>query len=90
MSMGPGYLVSTGIFAGILDGGYGRLGYGGGAMVFASMLAGIAVAYSRTGISRTALFCAAFVLTRPLGAVVGDLLDKRIFLFSRKPAKQGH
>ncbi|PKM16624.1 MAG: hypothetical protein CVV12_02445, partial [Gammaproteobacteria bacterium HGW-Gammaproteobacteria-2] len=33
-------------------------------------------AYFRTGISRTLLFWAAFVLTRPLGAVVGDFLDK--------------
>lgn len=52
------------------------LGYGGGAMVFAGLLALIAAAYQFTRISRVALFWAAFVLTRPLGAVVGDLLDK--------------
>jgi uncharacterized membrane-anchored protein len=52
------------------------LGYTRGAMVFGAMLAAIAAAYYRTGISRTALFWAAFILTRPLGAVVGDLLDK--------------
>lgn len=54
------------------------LGYTGGAMVFGSLLAIIAVAYYRTKISHTALFWAAFILTRPLGAVVGDFLDKPI------------
>ena len=48
------------------------LGYSGGAVVF------IAVAYYRTKISHTVLFWAAFILTRPLGAVVGDFLDKPI------------
>lgn len=52
------------------------LGYGGGAIVFGAMLAAIAVAYYRTKISQTVLFWAAFILTRPLGAVVGDFLDK--------------
>jgi uncharacterized membrane-anchored protein len=52
------------------------LGYGGGAMVFGAMLAAVALAYYRTNISRTTLFWSAFILTRPLGAVVGDLLDK--------------
>jgi uncharacterized membrane-anchored protein len=52
------------------------LGYGGGAVVFALGLAVTAVAYYRTAISRTALFWAAFILTRPLGATVGDFLDK--------------
>jgi uncharacterized membrane-anchored protein len=52
------------------------LGYGGGALIFGSLLALVAAAYYRTQISRTALFWAAFILTRPLGAVVGDLLDK--------------
>jgi uncharacterized membrane-anchored protein len=90
------------------------LGYGGGAIVFGALLALIAVAYYRTKISRTILFWAAFILTRPLGAVVGDFLDKPIrkgglalsrysasasllalivfciFVFSHKPAKQGH
>lgn len=52
------------------------LGYTGGAMIFSALLALVALAYFRTRISRTALFWAAFVLTRPLGAVVGDYLDK--------------
>ncbi|HXI03677.1 MAG TPA: hypothetical protein VNI57_10925 [Candidatus Saccharimonadales bacterium] len=52
------------------------LGYSGGAVLFSLMLAVLAAAYYRTKISRTFLFWAAFVLTRPLGAVVGDLLDK--------------
>jgi uncharacterized membrane-anchored protein len=52
------------------------LGYGGGVLVFTGLLALIAAAYYFTRISRVALFWAAFVLTRPLGAVVGDLLDK--------------
>ena len=54
------------------------LGYSGGALVFGAMLAVIAVAYYRTKISHTVLFWAAFILTRPLGAVVGDFLDKPI------------
>ena len=54
------------------------LGYEGGALVFGTMLALIAAAYYRTRISHTALFWAAFILTRPLGAVVGDFLDKPI------------
>jgi uncharacterized membrane-anchored protein len=54
------------------------LGYGGGAVVFGAMLSAIAAAYYRTNISRTALFWTAFILTRPLGAVVGDFLDKPI------------
>jgi uncharacterized membrane-anchored protein len=52
------------------------LGYGGGVLVFSGLLALIAAAYYFTRLSRVALFWAAFVLTRPLGAVVGDLLDK--------------
>jgi uncharacterized membrane-anchored protein len=52
------------------------LGYVGGMAIFAALLALVAVAYRWTSISRTALFWAAFVLTRPLGAVVGDFLDK--------------
>ncbi len=54
------------------------LGYRGGALVFGTLLAAIAFAYYRTHLSRTALFWAAFILTRPLGAVVGDFLDKPI------------
>ena len=52
------------------------LGYEGGALVFAAALAVVAVCYFYTGVSRTLLFWAAFILTRPLGATVGDLLDK--------------
>jgi uncharacterized membrane-anchored protein len=54
------------------------LGYSGGAIVFSAMLAILAIAHYRTTISRTTLFWAAFILTRPLGAVVGDFLDKPI------------
>jgi uncharacterized membrane-anchored protein len=54
------------------------LGYGGGAIVFGAMLAAIAATYFRTKISHTILFWAAFILTRPLGAVVGDFMDKPI------------
>ena len=52
------------------------LGYTGGALVFSVLLAIVAAAYFWTTISRTALFWTAFILTRPLGAVVGDFLDK--------------
>ena len=54
------------------------MGYQGGAIVFGTMLVAIAVAYYQTNISQTVLFWAAFILTRPLGAVVGDFLDKPI------------
>lgn len=54
------------------------LGYGGAALVFSAMLALIVFAYYGTKISRTILFWAAFILTRPLGAVVGDFLDKPV------------
>ncbi|HMN75032.1 MAG TPA: hypothetical protein PKC97_03125 [Burkholderiaceae bacterium] len=52
------------------------LGYRGAAVVFGALLVLIAAAYYRTRVSRTLLFWAAFILTRPLGAVVGDFLDK--------------
>jgi uncharacterized membrane-anchored protein len=52
------------------------LGYEGGALLFGAGLALIAAAYFLTDISRTSLFWAAFILTRPLGATLGDLLDK--------------
>lgn len=52
------------------------LGYGGGAIVFAVGIAIVAAAYLWTRASRTLLFWSAFVLTRPLGATVGDFLDK--------------
>jgi uncharacterized membrane-anchored protein len=54
------------------------LGYGGGALVFGAALALLAVLYFTTRISRVGLFWAAFILTRPLGATVGDFLDKPI------------
>jgi uncharacterized membrane-anchored protein len=54
------------------------LGYTGGAMIFGALLLLVAAAYYRTRISHTVLFWAAFILTRPLGAVVGDFLDKPI------------
>ena len=53
------------------------LGYAGAALVFGGMLVLVAIVYwSRAKVSHTLLFWAAFVLTRPLGAVVGDFLDK--------------
>lgn len=54
------------------------LGYEGGAIVFASLLLLVVAAYYGTKISHTILFWIAFILTRPLGAVVGDYLDKPI------------
>jgi uncharacterized membrane-anchored protein len=54
------------------------LGYEGGALVFTAGLAMIAAAYFWTNISRTLLFWGAFILTRPLGATVGDFLDKPV------------
>jgi len=52
------------------------LGFAGGTVLFSVLLAVIAAAYYWTKISRTLLFWSAFILTRPLGAVVGDLIDK--------------
>ena len=59
------------------DGGLG-LGYEGGALVFAAALALVAAAYYWTSLSHTVLFWLAFILSRPLGATVGDLLDKPV------------
>lgn len=56
----------------------GGLGYEGGALVFAAGLAVVVGLYLRTNVSRVLLFWAAFILTRPLGATVGDLLDKPV------------
>jgi uncharacterized membrane-anchored protein len=56
----------------------GGLGYEGGALVFGIGLAILAAVYYWTNISRVALFWAAFILTRPLGATVGDFLDKPV------------
>jgi uncharacterized membrane-anchored protein len=52
------------------------LGYEGGALLFGAALAVVAAAYFWTKTSRVLLFWAAFILTRPLGATVGDFLDK--------------
>lgn len=54
------------------------LGYDGAALVFGAALAAVAAAYFWTKISRVLLFWAAFILTRPLGATVGDFLDKPV------------
>jgi len=54
------------------------LGYEGGALVFAAGLAVLVAVYFWTNISRVTLFWAAFILTRPLGATVGDFLDKPV------------
>ncbi len=54
------------------------LGYEGGAFLFAAVLAAVAAAYYWTNVSRVLLFWIAFILTRPLGATVGDLLDKPV------------
>lgn len=52
------------------------LGYLGSASLFGGLLALLALAYWKTSLSRPLLFWGAFILTRPLGAVVGDFLDK--------------
>lgn len=54
------------------------LGYSGAAVIFSAMLLIIVFLYFKTQISRTLLFWSAFILTRPLGAVIGDFLDKPI------------
>ena len=54
------------------------LGYAGGALVFCGALVILAALYYRTSVSRVLLFWAAFILTRPLGATVGDFLDKPV------------
>lgn len=54
------------------------LGYSGGALLFGAGLAILALFYYRTAISHVFLFWAAFILTRPLGATVGDFIDKPV------------
>ena len=54
------------------------LGYERGALVFGAGLVIVAAAYFYTNVSRTLLFWSAFILTRPLGATLGDLLDKPV------------
>ncbi|MCJ2071762.1 hypothetical protein MKK75_23670 [Methylobacterium sp. J-030] len=56
----------------------GGLGYDGGAIVFGTALLVIVGLYYRTQVSRVLLFWAAFILTRPLGATVGDFIDKPV------------
>jgi uncharacterized membrane-anchored protein len=56
----------------------GGLGYEGGAVVFAAGLVAVAALYFWTSVSRVTLFWVAFILTRPLGATVGDFLDKPV------------
>ena len=56
----------------------GSLGYSGAAILFGGILAILAALYFLTNLSRVMLFWSAFILTRPLGATVGDLLDKPI------------
>lgn len=68
------------------------LGYEYVALMFGATLALVAIGYYRTTVSRTLLFWAAFILTRPLGATVGDLLDKPLanggFALSRSHASE--
>jgi uncharacterized membrane-anchored protein len=47
-------------------------------VVFAAGLAALVALYFMTNVSRVFLFWAAFILTRPLGATVGDFLDKPV------------
>jgi uncharacterized membrane-anchored protein len=54
------------------------LGYSGGAIVFGAGLLVLAILYFATRVNRVLLFWAAFILTRPLGATVGDFLDKPV------------
>jgi uncharacterized membrane-anchored protein len=61
----------------VSEGGWG-LGYSGGALVFGGALAFLAILYLASRANRVALFWAAFILTRPLGATVGDFLDKPV------------
>jgi uncharacterized membrane-anchored protein len=56
----------------------GDIGYERGALVFAAALAVVAALYYWTSVSRVTLFWVAFILTRPLGATVGDFLDKPV------------
>jgi uncharacterized membrane-anchored protein len=54
------------------------LGYERGALIFAAGLLVVAAAYFYTNVSRTLVFWSAFILTRPLGATLGDFLDKPV------------
>jgi len=61
----------------VSEGGWG-LGYSGGALIFGAGLIVLILLYAGTRVSRVGLFWAAFILTRPLGATVGDWLDKPV------------
>jgi uncharacterized membrane-anchored protein len=54
------------------------LGYGGGALLFGAALGVLAILFFTTRLNHVLLFWAAFILTRPLGATVGDFLDKPV------------
>ncbi len=54
------------------------LGYDGGALIFSAALVVVALLYYKTKVSPVLLFWVAFILTRPLGATVGDFIDKPI------------
>jgi uncharacterized membrane-anchored protein len=56
----------------------GDIGYEGGALIFGAGLVALVILYYTTNVSRVLLFWAAFILTRPLGATVGDFLDKPV------------
>ena len=68
-----GVLLGTALGDWIAD---SSLGYGGGAAFFGALLLALAGLYYATRISHVFLFWAAFILTRPLGATIGDYLDK--------------
>src|SRR5437899_12547255 len=55
-----------------------EMGYLGAAAIFGGLLLLTALLYYLTGLSRVILFWAAFILTRPLGATLGDFLDKPV------------
>jgi len=61
----------------LVSDGFG-LGFTGGALFFACVLLALLFVYRFTGMSRSVLFWCAFVMTRPLGATLGDLLTKPI------------
>jgi uncharacterized membrane-anchored protein len=52
------------------------MGYAGAALIFGLLLLVIALLYFTTAVSRVTVFWTAFIMTRPLGAVIGDFLDK--------------
>ena len=73
MTLGLGQTLGTALGDWAADAG---LGYAGGAALFGALLLAVATAYFWTRLSHVLLFWAAFILTRPLGATVGDFFDK--------------